>query len=259
MNDADYRKEEGVSNTMLGYLAKSPAHLQAYLASPPEPTDELVFGQLFHAALLEPETAFANVAVRPEGLDGRTKEGKAWAAEHTGKPIISWKNHQAILGMIRSVEAIPNMVDALAYGMHEQALFAEFALGGTVRRKGKLDLITKGAAIIDFKTTTNASKDGFAKAIGNYGYARQAAYYLDLCKDNGMDKSEFVFVAVEKEPPYCAGVYVLDQDSIAWGRKQYIELLQRFMQCRDSGEWPGYPTEPTMISLPQWAMREQAA
>jgi exodeoxyribonuclease VIII len=111
---------------------------------------------------------------------------------------------------------------------------------------------------VDFKSTDNASKDAFSKSIANYGYARQAAYYLDLAKDSGLPHTEFVFVAVEKEPPYAVGIYQLDQESIQWGRKKYTDLLSLYIKCRDENHWPGYSQEPQIISLPQWAMRNAA-
>jgi hypothetical protein len=33
------------------------------------------------------------------------------------------------------------------------------------------------------------------------------------------------------------------------------ELLQRYMECRDSNRWPSYPETLEILSLPEWARR----
>jgi hypothetical protein len=85
--------------------------------------------------------------------------------------------------------------------------------------KGRVDIVAidqHGATTIaDVKTTEDASIEAFSKTIAQYGYAQQAAYYMDL-----LGASHFVFIAVEKTAPYAVGVYCLDAASIAVGREK---------------------------------------
>jgi hypothetical protein len=258
----EYLAAAGVSNTMLGKIDQSPAHLQSYLHEPHEVTRAMEIGTFFHELTLL-DNAPKNIAIRPPGPEGdfRKSEGKAWrkAQEAEGKTILTQDEYDSIYGMRDSIMRNPKLRYAIETGAREFSLFAPFNLGGSVMRKGRIDLVTTAASLLDFKTTTDASLSAFSKTIANMGYHRQAAYYLDLAKENGLPHTEFVFVAVEKVKPYAVGIYYLDQESIGIGRKRYIELLQLFIECQSKNEWPAYSPEPQPISLPMWAMREQAA
>ena len=74
-------------------LLKSPAHYQAYLNQPREETKALKVGKYVHALVLEPEVAISNFAVLPEGIDRRTKDGKAayeaFTSDAIGKTILT--------------------------------------------------------------------------------------------------------------------------------------------------------------------------
>src|SRR5690242_16583764 len=75
-----YHAANGVSNSMLKRLGRSPAHLKAYLEQREAQTPAMLFGQVVHQLLLEPDKPWF-WAVRPPGLDGRSKEGKEWKAQ----------------------------------------------------------------------------------------------------------------------------------------------------------------------------------
>ena len=80
LSDADYFAAPRASNSLLGALRKSPAHLQHALAHPSEPTPAMRLGTAFHVATLEWHT-FDDSWARGSELSGRTKEGKAAKAE----------------------------------------------------------------------------------------------------------------------------------------------------------------------------------
>ena len=105
---------------------------------------------------------------------------------------------------------------------------------------------------MDFKTTTDASYESFKRTIWNMGYYRQAAYYLDIAKTNGLPHTDFVFVAVEKAPPYAVALYHMEDAAIATGRREYERLLALYEECLEKNEWPAYPKEPQLMGLPHW-------
>src|SRR5687768_7237835 len=116
MTDAAYRAAEGVSNTMLGYLDRSPAHLQSYLAAPPPETPEFLFGRLFHSALLEPEATWANTVVKPDWFDGRTTRGKEWMGQNQDKDVIDAATFIRVKMMVSAVLEIPSLKSAIETG-----------------------------------------------------------------------------------------------------------------------------------------------
>lgn len=258
MTAEQYFSAPGVSNTMLGKLNESPAHLQSYLREPQEATKAMELGTDFHDLLLldiQPQ----NIAIKPEGLSFATREGKAWRAEQeaAGLRIVEAKSVKAMFGMREAILANRSLRAAIENGEKEVALFAPFTLGGTVMRKGRLDLIPTSRAVIDFKTTTCSDRREFGRTIAERGYHRQGAYYLDLARENGYPQTDFLFVAVEKTPPYSVGLHYLTPEQIEAGRGQYTRLLQIYLACKERDFWPDYDcsTVPVPAEIPEWCLR----
>lgn len=118
--------------------------------------------------------------------------------------------------------------------------------------------------IVDLKTCLDASPEGFQKSIFSWRYHVQHAFYMDGIKaalEQGGGEmpapKAFVFVAVEKTAPYAVGVYALDAESVAIGRRDYREDLATFAECQRTGEWPAYSNKIQSISLPDWVMRRE--
>lgn len=113
--------------------------------------------------------------------------------------------------------------------------------------------------LVDVKTTDDASPEGFAKSMANWRYDVQAPYYMDGVKlATGRDVKAFVFIAVEKKPPYAVGVYVLDSDSLALGRAQYQNDLRVYAECLANDNWPGYGDKIQTINMPAWHANKNA-
>jgi len=123
--------------------------------------------------------------------------------------------------------------------------------------------------MVDVKTTDDASPEGFAKSIAKWRYHVQQPFYLDgaslalqqadaeaFGKIRHPDAADdFVFLAVEKNPPYLVGVYMLDAASVQAGREEYRRNLDVFAECNRTGVWPGYGNLVQPISLPAWYLR----
>lgn len=151
--------------------------------------------------------------------------------------------------------------------------------------------------VVDLKTTDDASLEGFSKSIANWRYDVQHPYYLDglreairqsggvlppeaiagaaelsaywIDKATGVlcrcrpdfwrgEPKHFIFIAVEKKPPYAVGVYVLDAESVDLGRAVYRADLQRYADCVKADEWPGYGDKIQTISVPGWHANKNA-
>ncbi len=246
---------------MLKNLHPRPAHLLAYLQEKREPTPAQILGTLVHQSILEPDRALPKLAVKPEGMRFSTKEGKVWRDEQisSGKLIIGSDTFETLSGCVRSIAAHPRCREIFADGQSEVSVFRNFTLGGTVLRKARLDWVPAGNALVDIKTTPDASPEAFAKEILNYRYHSQAAYYLDIWNDSqpAPDKECFIFVAVEKVPPYLVAVYHLDLKAIGKGRELNVKDLCTYTDCIATDQWPGYTDQITAIDLPAFAYKDR--
>ena len=105
------------------------------------------------------------------------------------------------------------------------------------------------------KTTVDASPEGFAKQVANFGYHIQEAFYRRVMAIDGHDIDRFVFIAVEKEPPFACGVYELDWASRDEGVAAVEAALEMIQRAQTSGEFStGYGALQT-LQIPRWAFR----
>jgi exodeoxyribonuclease VIII len=252
-----YHAAAGVSCSMLNILRdKTPMHLHSWMNGELKiETEALRFGTICHYAVLEGDKYKKLFFQRPEGMKLNTKEGKAWLAKHPLKkrPNVSFEEGQAIKGMVAAVRNHPFARRVLSSGKPEQSLFVMD--DQDTLRKSRLDMLTDGNIIPDLKTCASASNDFFERQILRLHYHVRAAYYLDNCRLSNIDKEHYMFILVEKTPPYAVRCLKMDGDCVTWGRKLYQADMQTWRQCIANDEWPGYEDGYAEITLPQWEMR----
>jgi hypothetical protein len=253
----DYLALPGVSKHELDLVSKSPAHYQESKVNPPETTPAMAFGTAAHAWILEPDTAAEQVVVAPS-CDRRTKAGKeAWAEFQTiagNKTVVSQEDANHLAKMSAAVNAHP-----IARTLLNAATGTEVSVQWQDERTESLcrcrpDLMTPDF-IVDLKTTYDASEEAFSKTVYKYRYHVQAAYYLDGCKSHNLVSPDatFLFVAVERKPPYGVAIYALPKDDLDRGRYQYERDLTRYAHCMKTGHWFGYTETINYIQLPTYA------
>lgn len=253
----------GVSKSDLDLIARSPAHYVAAKALGRKETPAMAIGSAFHAMTLEPETFDQEFAVLPEGLDRRTKAGKEAFArfemESVGKRIIGANDLAVVRAMANSVHSHPLAGPLVTGGRAEQSIFWESSIVEGVTSKCRPDYIKnlkdERYVIVDLKSTEDARPFAFERSAWSFRYHVQAAYYWDGCTDGfGHAPDAFIFVVVEKAPPYAVAVYEASiDDMMNAGRDEYYANLKTFRQCELSGEWPAYPVEIQKLLLPKWA------
>lgn len=261
-----YHAAPAVSNSMLSAMARSPYHCWAEYLAPNRPerkaTAAMKAGTLLHALVLEPETIDARYMVRPDGLDLRTKEGKEWARSiPAGVEIISAEQWKTALDQRDALRANTFIADILNTNGHAEVSASWMDEATDLRCKMRADYVANapgGCFVLDLKTATDASPEGFSKAVAGFGYHRQQAHYSNGWKAAaGVSGVEFVFAVVSNEYPYIATAYILDSESAQQGQDEVAELLAQFAQCQRDGIWPAYGAGPQIISLPAWAKPKQ--
>ena len=247
----DYDAINAVNKSTLWWLRKSPAHYQWALKAETPDTPALRLGRAVHAAILEPKkyesdyVAFAG--------DRRTKAGKEeyQMLMDSGKEIITGEDALTVLNM---VSALPYRVyEMIGHADREKVLLWTDPESG-VACKGRLDAVRNGL-VIDYKTTADASTEAFSREAMRYGYDLQAAMYLTAAELNGYEKCDFVFVAQEKSAPYAVNIIRASEVFIDRGQWIMRDLLQKWKECNDAGDWPGYGENELII--PEWAVIDE--
>ena len=251
--DADiYRSKEGISASDIKYILppKTPAHYYAYITDQikREETRALVIGTLCHLAVLEPDKLDKAFALRPEGLDLRTKDGKAWKESVGDLPILDASEATMLAGMTASVAKHPAASALLANSKKEVSLFSTHRNG--LKLKGRIDVLGNGF-IADVKTAEAGDTQNFASAIFRYNYHVQAAMYCQLA---GVET--FSFIAVEKAPPFAVAVYELSPKALQIGYSALNTALELIAECEDRNVWPAYSSQKQVIDLPSWAYKQ---
>ena len=126
-----------------------------------------------------------------------------------------------------------------------------------VKCKARLDKIIpdyKGkSVIVDVKTTTDASPAAFEKAMVNYGYHRQAAWYSHAVANNDRKSPAlYIIIACEKTPPYDSACYLISRKVLKTGWDECRQAVNIYKSCINSETWPGYPDGLVELSLPKW-------
>jgi hypothetical protein len=266
------RVKDLASKSGLDIIRRAPSKWIAYLNGHQRPpTDDMVFGTTFHAALLEPDRYASEYVISPEFGDLRAVAGRttkeegaankaakaAWLASHQGVKLVEPEDHANIAGMVASCRAHPLVGPMLDGSMREATVRWRDPDTG-VECKARLDTWKASVGIaLDVKTAGDASADGFVRAVENYGYHRQSAMYQAGLAACGAEVRSFRFLVIEKEAPWDCAVYDLGEESLMVGHRQNARALATMARCLETDIWPGYPTGTTTLALRPWAMREE--
>lgn len=263
MSNDDYHRAPGISKSCLDKVARSPLHYYAHYLDPNRvkepPTKAMIVGSAVHGAVLEPES-FASAYVVAPDVNKRTNAGKAeyeaFCAEAAanGATVLDEGDYRQCVAIARAVRAHPYAAGLLKAGKAEQSFFATDPDTGALVKCRPDFLPESGIGIVDLKTCEDASPAGFGKSAANFRYYVQAAWYLDVMRAiYGEAPESFIFIAVEKAPPYAVAIYYCDEHHIALGREKARRELARIVECQAAGVWPDYGHEPMSLRLPAWA------
>jgi hypothetical protein len=107
-----------------------------------------------------------------------------------------------------------------------------------------------------------ADENTVSKLLYDQRYYTQAAWYLDCWNDLMPEepRHSFIFVFVEKSPPYLVALYFLaddggehDDGTIQLGRRRNAQNLVAISEAQKTGIWPGFCETPQRITIPKYA------
>lgn len=257
-----YHAGPGISKSHLDAIASgSPRHYwHRYInpdREPRQPTSAMIMGSAVHAAILEPDL-FPSEVIESPGFDRRTKNGKAeyeaFQQANKGRIVLDPEDYATCLAMRDAVHRHPVAAGLLQGGKAEQSFYAIDPDSGELIKCRTDYMHDSGAMIVDLKTTEDASPGGFGKSAANFRYPVQTAWYnrvLDCAF--GEHPENWVFLAVEKQPPYAIGIYFMEPDVVARASIAAQRDFESIVKHRRSGEWPDYGIDPQPLLLPAWS------
>ena len=250
MSNADYHADAALGSTSMKTLAlRTPAHWK-YESEHSVYKHVFDIGTVAHSVILEGDSSGVEV------IDVPDKRGNKWttpaaAARDRGKIPLTADEWEHIGGMRDSVMDHPVASRMFTGHTAETSVFYE--------DRGQMVKIRpdarKPGLIGDLKTANDANPDEFGRTAYNLGYFISAAMYCDIWKKATGEEVEFVFVNVEKTPPYLVSVTTLSAEDLELGRQLIERARAIYAECSESGRWPGYQNI-TEVRLPFWATRE---
>lgn len=271
--NAVYHANPAISHSKLETFRRRPAlYFRKYISRTierEEPSSAFRFGSAAHSLVLEPGTWVDRYAIKPDGMDRRTKDGKEafakFEAAAAGKTILDMDEVATVTKLAEAVRNHPLASQLLAHGIPE----ATWRTTGTMPLQCRTDWFNPAGCelsegrpyVVDLKTVESLDDGAFAnfeKAVFRYGYHRQAGFYLPLITEVwGRPVYDFFFVAAEKVEPYGVAVYRLKDDAVACGQDETIDDLRALKHCIENNDWPNIDPVLHHLGLPKWYQRKE--
>jgi len=257
ISDEEYHSDEAVSKSDLTLFQRSPAHYKA--KDQKKDTKPMVIGGAFHTAVLQPEVYAKKYIVMPEGITKVHKAGKIICeeAEEKDQIVLSWADSTIVSDMQKAIKAHETASRLLSFNGYSEisGFWVDERTGLDCKlRADRID--SDNRIIIDLKSTIDARLEPFTRQLATLKYHWQGSHYLNgVSKITGIEHTDFVIIAIEKEPPYAIAVYRLDDAMIYLGNEELKILLDEFRECKERDEWPAYPIEMHNISMPEYYLK----
>lgn len=288
LSNEEYHSEKTrVSSTWLKILSSgTPKDLKTYLEGEQEEKKCLSVGQLAHSLILEnnidrfvvtPEFNCGSNAGKQEYYDylkdwdsmayyelmqatgNKPKKddldsllGEIFKREN--KIIVDEKDLETIKAMRESVMANPTARRWIEGGIPEITSYYTCEHTG-LACKARADILNeKDSVIPDLKTHALGMDDhSLMRVIMQRGYHISMEHYIPAFNN----EFRFPLIFVSTKPPHyhCRIINISgdDNDFRRLGASKRFEGLYKIKECMETGEWPGYSPEPTVINPPKWA------
>lgn len=262
MSDADYHRDPvpggSLSHSAVKLLREAPAKFHHHQTHPRPPKREFDFGHAAHGLILGTGDPVEIV----DAGDWRTKAAQEAAAQARAAGRVPLLAHEwaHVEGMAAALASGPAArLFRPSTGMSEVVVVWMDTDTGLWLR-AKFDRVLIGAdgsvTIIDYKSAKNSSPAAFARAMWEYGYYTQDAFYSTGAEVLGLgDPVRFLFVVQEKDPPYLCTVVELDEEDRQWGRVVNRRALHDYLRYRAADHWPGYAEDIVSVGLPAYGRR----
>lgn len=244
MTTAEYRAHPALNYSSLKHLLVSPAHYLAALRSKTEETVPMRLGTMLHAWWLEgKEDVLGDAVVRPEDIDGRTKEGKAWMVKNADKMVLSQDDWAQFLRRQVALKE-SQIANALLQVCHkrETPMFGEI---DGVPVKALFDA-HYDCGFLDLKTCQKNDPKAWGETVIQRSYDFQTALYAEIWRQNYSGPCFFWWVTVSDDPTPVVAVYEREPFA-AMGDDKLRQAIAAYKTLAEYGE------QPLQAEMPFWA------
>jgi len=195
--------------------------------------------------------------------DARAERDEAYDA---GKVPLLPKEKKQVDAMAKAIREHPlaGPLFAPGTGIAERSLYWTDSATG-IRCRVRPDWLKQMPGLtlcVDLKTTKDANPEAVSRAIRDYSYHQQDAFYVDgIWAAMQPEDVRFIFVFISKTAPYLITVRELTQQDRDIGRARNERALRIYADCVANDHWPdwtGPVTEIPQIGMPTWATLRQA-
>lgn len=262
-NEVYHSDRSCVGSTQLRQMLKSPLSFYTKFTEDPlkrkKPSAALQLGSAVHCYILEPEVFATHYHALPDFGEMRSPKNREALADWKAKAppgsfFLEAEDYGKVVEMGSSVARHPDAKAYLARGVAERSHYYRDPVTN-IKCKIRPDFLSsKGVALIDLKTSEDCTEDQFMRSLWNYRYDFQLAMYGQGVKAvYGRDILKYVFIVIEKEPPFEVAVYELEPMAVERGLIDYRNCLNQLKECLSKNEWPAYQSSMQTINLPNWA------
>ncbi|WP_374633990.1 PD-(D/E)XK nuclease-like domain-containing protein [Ferrovibrio sp.] len=222
-----------------------------------EETVATSFGTAFHMLLLEPHEFARAYAIKPDGMNFSTKEGKAWRAETeaAGLEIVSEAEMKRMQRMKDEIAAhrIGRLILERKAKAEATMIARDPETGLWLKCRPDFLMPDAPALTVNLKTAHKPNPRAWQRQASDLGYHISAAFTRRVAKLVGLhDALPYAFLVVGSKAPHLPFVATLKDSAMAWGDLIVTRALRTFADCLDSGKWPGYADDVIEIDLPPW-------
>ena len=257
----DYHSGPGLSSTELKPLSDGGTiaeflHERENITISPDARER---GHILHDAILTPDAP--DHAYRfYDAHKTRCKTYQKWAKKN--ECIGLFPDDLEMVAGIRRQLADHEIIQGglLSDGKAECSFFAEISGELCKVRPDWLAEIDEGNVILDLKSLRKgySHRKKWSREMDNRKYDLSAAMYCDVVEAaTGKPVVAYLFLVVEKEPPYLTAIYHLQEESLAVGRGRFHDALDKYKRWQ-AGEIKhlGHPQTIQPIDLPKWRLNQ---
>lgn len=243
-----------ISCSMLKSFAVNP---YSWLLAPEfKPTAAMKTGSLFDLAVTDPDKLADSVAIS-EFDNFKTKAAREWRDEQTeaGRIVVAGAELENACKAAEKVHSHPIAGEIMRDAKCQVGVIGEV---NGIPAKALLDILPIedgdwAETIVDYKTTSlGLHDDGIRKAISQFGYHKQAAFYRSLFNKISSDRicEDFAFI-FQDTTTLEVRVVKLSDDAMMLGNRWIATALKEFAKCAQRGIKSNYgKTVSTVDVLP---------